>query len=281
MVARIPLFPALILAALIASACVAPAERTASDVPAAADDDAAPAAVAATPDASSETGDTTEKDAQSAADKDGDETVSAAPVGAYGDKLYGDDDAAAAAVADATPPHLVILSPQPDSRLDDSYVLVKGLSEPGATVTAGDLHVEVDPDGQWRAGLILSEGSNVATFTAKDAEGNSFSQSLVLHYEKPVVVASAPKVQASGQFSASQLYGFCSEDPPYDVFSGTAAAGATIHVKSAYGQGSVVADAGGHWEVKVFFPDAPANEVFDVKVTDGVHFQHFEFYHEV
>ena len=72
-------------------------------------------------------------------------------------------------------------------------------------------------------------------------------------------------------FSAHQKYGECSEPTPYDVFWGTAAPGATIHIASAFGGGSTTAGDRGHWELAVEFPDAPPGKVFEVVVesSDG------------
>ncbi len=67
-------------------------------------------------------------------------------------------------------------------------------------------------------------------------------------------------------FTANQVYGSCGEENPYDVFHGTATPGTVIHVLSEFGSGETVADESGHWEIRVYFPEAPFNQEFQVKV---------------
>lgn len=89
---------------------------------------------------------------------------------------------------------------------------------------------------------------------------------------QPVVVRTTttttapPKPAVTEAFTASQAYGSCGEDVPYDVFSGTATPGSTITVSSAYGSGTTTADGSGHWERRVEFPAAPRDETFAVRV---------------
>lgn len=80
------------------------------------------------------------------------------------------------------------------------------------------------------------------------------------------------------EWSANQTYGACAEDPPYDIFYGTAEPGTTVYVVSDFGEGVTTADEEGHWEIKVFFPDAPYNDTFAVVIeADGGHRKVFEF----
>lgn len=90
--------------------------------------------------------------------------------------------------------------------------------------------------------------------------------------EKP-----APPPTDPWQWSAVQMYGFCEEDPPYDVFHGTTAPGAKVRVESEFGSGYVRADEQGHWEVTVYFPTAPVNEPFQVWVSSEGHLDDFWF----
>ena len=81
-------------------------------------------------------------------------------------------------------------------------------------------------------------------------------------------------------FSAQARYGSCEEDPPYDEYSGTAAAGATITVSSAHNTAvQTIADGNGAWFIRVEFPTAPVDEHFDVTVSDGVDTAVFDFVH--
>lgn len=68
-------------------------------------------------------------------------------------------------------------------------------------------------------------------------------------------------------FTANSTYGSCGEEIPYDVYWGTANPGSVIAITSDYGSGEVVVDHEGHWEKKVFFPEAPFDEVFYVTVS--------------
>ena len=74
--------------------------------------------------------------------------------------------------------------------------------------------------------------------------------------------ASNPPSNAVG-FAASAAYGSCSEDPPYDIYSGTAEPGTRISITSLYGSGTATADEHGHWEKKVVFAGSPLDEAFD------------------
>ena len=88
----------------------------------------------------------------------------------------------------------------------------------------------------------------------------------------------APPADAVG-FSASAAFGSCSEDPPYDVYSGTASPGTWVAISSAFGGGSAQADEHGHWEAKVVFSGAPLNETFSVTVSSAQGSDTFSFTH--
>ncbi len=178
---------------------------------------------------------------------------------------------------EAQAPELAITSPRHGAGLDESYVLFSGVVEAGATVSSGPYTAEVAPDGRWTLGLVLQPGANVARFTATDADGRTATRAVTVYHtgsEKEHVAA------AKGTFTAYQKYGSCGEDPPYDVFSGSAVPGAQVRVTSAYGSGSTVADAKGHWKLRVEFPTAPPGVVFDVVASDGVGSKTLAFYHE-
>ena len=68
------------------------------------------------------------------------------------------------------------------------------------------------------------------------------------------------------EWSANQKYGSCAENPPYDVFHGTATPGTKIWVESKYGGGSVTANGDGQWSVKVNFYEVPSGKSFEVVV---------------
>ena len=70
-------------------------------------------------------------------------------------------------------------------------------------------------------------------------------------------------------FSVIQKYGSCSENPPYDVFKGTATPGATIWAESPFGGASTIAGDLGYWDLKVYFEGATPNEPFNVTISDS------------
>jgi hypothetical protein len=69
--------------------------------------------------------------------------------------------------------------------------------------------------------------------------------------------------------TADNVYGSCSENPPFDVYFGTAPAGTAITITSAYGGASTTAGGDGGWEKQVYFSGAPLNEAFTVTVNVG------------
>ncbi len=82
------------------------------------------------------------------------------------------------------------------------------------------------------------------------------------------------------EITAHRSFGQCSESPPYDVYYGTAPAGTTVKITSAYSE-TVTFTVGetGNWEKKVFFPDSPIDTEIDVKVQVGDTVFHFGFMH--
>ncbi|MEE8497148.1 MAG: hypothetical protein V3S62_01285 [Acidimicrobiia bacterium] len=81
-------------------------------------------------------------------------------------------------------------------------------------------------------------------------------------YEEP---AEEPPIAKT----ANNTYGSCAEDPPYDIYYGTAPEGTSISISSPYGSGATTADGAGNWSKQVFFEAAPLNEPFTVTVTVG------------
>jgi hypothetical protein len=194
---------------------------------------------------------------------------------------------------DETPPSVVILHPEDGQVFEHEEVVIEGTTEAGARVFAGDHEAEVSEDGSWRIVLHLSRGENLLTVKAIDSSGNHATDTVTVVYrapEKPK--ATEPKEEpneepkkepkdhevAEWEFSAHQLYGECSEIPPYDVFHGTGKPGSVIKVESEFGSGTAeIGDKGG-WEIKVIFESAPVGEAFPVKVRDQFdHYQVFEF----
>jgi hypothetical protein len=177
--------------------------------------------------------------------------------------------------ADLTPPALAILHPIDGQVFSTKEVVFEGTTEVGARVFAGPYEADVRDDGSWRIVLFLAPGQNLATFIAKDGAGNVTEAKV-----SPVLEEKEHEEEPKGEFSALQQYGECSENPPYDVFYGTARPGTKITVVSEFGDGVTEVNDSGHWEIKVTFPESPFGLTFLVKVIDSDgHSQAFEFTH--
>jgi hypothetical protein len=175
---------------------------------------------------------------------------------------------------DSTPPDFGITSPENGAHVDNKVVTFKGFVEPGSTVTRGPFKANVDGE-HWRIALVLSPGKNIVGFVATDAAGNKSDAAVTLYYDPP---GDEPGEKEEGkedggddepefvEFSAKQKYGSCSENPPYDVFYGTATPGTKIWIESKYGGKSTTANGDGHWEAKVTFSEAPSMKTFEVVI---------------
>jgi hypothetical protein len=97
------------------------------------------------------------------------------------------------------------------------------------------------------------------TLTVKIDGGVWGSYGFTSWYSEPAPVAK----------TANATYGTCAEDPPYDVYFGTAPEGTSISITSAYGSGSTTANGSGEWSKQVFFSGAPLDEPFTVNVQAG------------
>ncbi|GBE24425.1 hypothetical protein BMS3Bbin02_00696 [bacterium BMS3Bbin02] len=164
---------------------------------------------------------------------------------------------------DTTPPAFKILSPEHNQTFEVEVVTFSGTVEPGATVFAGRYEATVTDGGEWSIALTLAPGRNTATLVATDAAGNQTSATVVVFLEVP-----KPDPPADWEFTANRVKGSSTKSPPYDVYWGTGKPGTAIQILSEFGSGSVEVDAEGGWEVKVFFPTAPENNEFVVKVKD-------------
>ena len=171
--------------------------------------------------------------------------------------------------ADTTPPGIRVTSPADGAHFETNLVTFVGTTEPGASVVAGGRYAAaVDSTGVWSIELVLAPGPNGATFVATDAAGNQSVAKLVVHLDTPKEPPPEEKPPPVVEFTANQKYGTCEENPPYDVFYGTAEPHKPVSISSAYGGGTAKADAEGNWELKVIFPAAPFEKTFEVKVKD-------------
>lgn len=191
--------------------------------------------------------------------------------------------------ADAVPPDLTIVSPRNGIHVDSARVRIDGITEIGATVATEDgARVDVDHEGRWSHVADLELGENSVSFTAKDAAGNQAQASILIVLNARPTTTTTTKARPkdtttttkarSWEFTAHNTYGVCAEDPPYDVFYGTGTPGTMITVSSEHGGGAAEVREDGSWEIQVFFPEAPFDEQFLVKVSDQAGAKkHFEF----
>ena len=219
-----------------------------------------------------------------------------------------ESDGAELAEAENSTPTLMLTSHQTNEVVQSSTIEIRGVADPGSRIFTGTTFAEVGPYGHWAVDVELKPGPNFRLFEVIDVNGETTKQSIILNYDPPLVAsAESPKsgshdanktedwkhdgskhdenkdgAWSGGEisFSAHQKYGFCGEDPPYDVFSGKAAPGTTVSVTSPYGSGSAVAGGDGHWRVKVHFPSAPLNTPFTVTASDGSTSKEFTFVHK-
>jgi hypothetical protein len=185
--------------------------------------------------------------------------------------------------ADTVAPRIQILSPDAESRVKTASVIVVGLTEPGAKVTyPNDRVIDVADDGMWSTEVRLDAGENVLSFTATDEAGNQATASVtvfrVVDPPRPTTTTTTTKptdtttttskAPVEWVFAAHSTYGSCSENPAYDVYYGTGKPGTQIIISSEYGGGMTEVAENGEWSLKVFFPEAPQELTFPVKVKD-------------
>ena len=141
-----------------------------------------------------------------------------------------------------------------------------GTSKPGSVVTVesrfGAGRTETNREGKWELRVEFPEAPCNEWFKVVASSGD---------HQQAFEMKRACRPDVEVDFTAHQKYGECSEDIPYDVFWGTSAPGATVEVDSRLGSGSTTADAEGHWDLRVEFPEAPAGTKFEVSVmsSDG------------
>jgi len=180
---------------------------------------------------------------------------------------------------DTIPPELAIASPSPEQHFEEKVVTFSGTTEPGATVVAGGkFEASVNAEGGWSIQLVLSAGANGASFVATDAAGNEATARITVHYDPPAAPTTTEPPGEGVEFTAFSTYGSCEENPPYDVYYGTADPGTKVTITSEFGSGEVYANGEGDWSKQVFFPEAPYGETFVVTVKDHTGAKkHFEF----
>jgi hypothetical protein len=86
---------------------------------------------------------------------------------------------------DTEAPELLVLDPEADGVVTIAQYRFSGTTEPGVSlVAAGTYPVGVSDDGAWSIVLVLNRGSNIATFEATDAAGNSTQVRHVVYFNE-------------------------------------------------------------------------------------------------
>ncbi len=170
--------------------------------------------------------------------------------------------------ADTVAPILKITSPEQGAHLEEKTIEFAGTTEPGARVFAGRYEADVASSGEWHIVLVLSEGKNVARFTARDAAGNEAEATVTVYYDPPEPTTTTTVEKEKAAFTAFKTYGSCSETPPFDVYYGTGEPGSFVDITSEYGSAEVQIGENGQWEKKVYFETAPPGVPFLVRVKD-------------
>jgi hypothetical protein len=85
-----------------------------------------------------------------------------------------------------------IAAPRDDQVFDDRSVRFEGITQPGATVMAGQFQ-DVSEDGTWCFDLLLGPepGPLTARFTAVDESGNEATDTVQVFYQPPVVTTTS------------------------------------------------------------------------------------------
>ena len=167
---------------------------------------------------------------------------------------------------DDLPPLLKITAPAEGSEVESEFIVFSGVTEPGATVHAGDWAADVAKNGEWAIKLRLNPGKNRAAFVATDAAGNTAEASISVTYVAPEPKEEPKEEPKDLEFTAHQKYEASDGEVPANKYYGTAPAGTEIAVASEYGSGSTKANDHGEWLVWVEFPNAPDGVHFDVVV---------------
>ena len=97
---------------------------------------------------------------------------------------------------DTRPPVITILSPAEGIFLNQTYVIIDGVTEPDITeLKMGDEVIEIDENGSFSEEYFLQEGKNTISFTAKDAAGNVGNRLLKVNVDTnpPKLAVTSPK----------------------------------------------------------------------------------------
>ena len=91
---------------------------------------------------------------------------------------------------DTTPPALTVTTPVPFQEVHRLPLLVKGVTEKGASVTVNGAQASVDEDGNFSYEItdLNTTGMTIITVMAKDAAGNTSKKTINVKYVKTTIV---------------------------------------------------------------------------------------------
>jgi len=168
---------------------------------------------------------------------------------------------------DTVPPYLVIQEPADGSILRDGPVLVRGTTEPGATLSFQGAPLAIGPDGAFETTVQPAEGRNELRAEARDPAGNRTTRAVAFTFAPaakaavvydPDLVRIGPNHFATG---ASPL-----------VLAGVTGANARIGIKSGNGplRASTFSDGAGRFRLAVPVDEAEETLTLTVTMPNGV-----------
>ncbi len=173
-------------------------------------------------------------------------------------------------VLNGTPQVVAITSPTDGATvLEASSVLVKGEATPGLAVLVNGMAVDWTDSSHWKVLIPLNAGWTGITAKGYQGDTKVAIHTIEVHRGEIVVVP----------FTVTQMYGSCSENPPYETFYGTATPNGKVWVQSPYGEKTVHADGAGNFEVTIHFEGVPSGKTFEISVKDYEkhEYQYFPF----
>jgi hypothetical protein len=153
---------------------------------------------------------------------------------------------------------VAITSPADGAKLlEGASVLVTGTYVGEVTVSVNGVPAAMGT-GQWSATVPLAAGWNIIQAKAYVGDVKVALDAIEVHLGEIIVVP----------FTVTQVYGSCSENPPYETFYGTATPNGKVWIQSPYGEKTVYADASGNWEATIYFEGVPSGTTFEISVKD-------------
>ncbi len=111
-------------------------------------------------------------------------------------------------------PGLRIVEPQDQAVAAGSYVMVKGQTGAGNSVTINGQNVFVDPQGNFQTQLGLSPGPKEIEVVAKNRFGKSFSRTLQINSSAPAAAADDRSLELKIDFTAAATLEFSIDGQP-------------------------------------------------------------------